>query len=111
MKKLIDKLAEKFYYKRFPERIHEHEIAISPLPVIREERYHPITVYADKLYFQREVFLEEYLSQDIIRQDLVKIMSSELVKYITFERIEEPGDRERGFTRYRGSLKILKEEA
>ena len=44
MKDFIDKLIEKLYYRRFPDRVNDHAIATAPLPIIREERYTPRTI-------------------------------------------------------------------
>lgn len=44
MKDFIDKLIEKLYYRRFPDRVDEHAIATAPLPIVREERYRPRTI-------------------------------------------------------------------
>lgn len=44
MKDFFDKLIEKLYYRRFPDRVDEHAIATAPLPIVREERYRPRTI-------------------------------------------------------------------
>lgn len=102
-------LAEKIYYKAYPERINDHElseIARQPLPIIREERYRPITICS------LEQFPEEYIdkiSEDEIKGILARNMVSNLKEFIEIKRDDPPYRFQTRTIGYRGEIKILKE--
>jgi hypothetical protein len=101
--------AEKIYYKAYPERINDHElseIARQPLPIIREERYRPITICS------LEHFPEEYIdkiSEDEIKGILARNMVSNLKEFIEIKRDDTYYCLQTRTIRYRGEIKILKE--
>ena len=107
--KWFKRLAEKIYYKAYPERINDHElaeIARQPLPIIKEERYRPITIYS------LEQFPEEYIdkiSEDEIKGILARNMVSKLKEVIEIKRDDPPYCLQTRTIGYRGELKILKE--
>ena len=101
MKKLIDRIIEKLYVKRFPERCGKF-----PLPdIIRVnmKRYAPTTLVAELQLSKREI---EVIPQEFIRRKLTEEISKGLEKDITIET-----DCFSDKVIYRGSIKILKEEA
>ena len=107
--KWFKRLIEKIYYKAYPERINDHElaeIARQPLPIIKEERYRPTTIYS------LEQFPEEYIdkiSEDEIKAILARNMVSKLKEIIEIKRDDPPYYSQTGLVGYRGELKILKE--
>lgn len=103
MKKLIDRIIEKLYVKRFPERC--GKFPIPDIISVNMKRYAPTTLIAELQISKREI--EEYkISQEFIRRELTEKISKGLEKDITIE-IDYFLDN----VIYRGSIKILKEEA
>ena len=103
MKKLIDRIIEKLYVKRFPERCGKF-----PLPDIisvNMKRYAPTTLIAEFQISKREIE-ECKISPEFIRRELTEKISKGLEKDITIET-----DYFLDNVIYRGSIKILKEEA
>ena len=79
MKDFIDKLIEKLYYRRFPDRVDEHAIATAPLPIIREERYRPRTItvvdYIPKVVLDT---LPDEKLKDMMFQKMKPLISSQI---------------------------------
>lgn len=105
----LKRLAERIYYKAYPERINDHELselARQPLPIIREERYRPITICS------LAQFPEEYIdkiSEDKIKGILAQNMVSNLKEFIEIKRDDPPYCLQTRTIGYRGEIKILKE--
>lgn len=79
MKDFIDKLIEKLYYRRFPDRVDEHAIATAPLPIIREERYKPRTIRV--VEYIPEVVLDTFSDEklkDMMFQKMKPLISPQI---------------------------------
>lgn len=95
--------AEWIYYKCFPDRVHDHEIANSPIPVIKEERYHPFTLVACEMIPEDIKF-----NNDEIRDLLARKLTSQIAEIIKIEKRDRNDfNLEMNFIEYRGEIKIL----
>ena len=109
--------AEKVYYKAYPERIGEHDIAIAPIKPLRITTYdlHCINLVAE-VRLPRE--LTEGLSDaqeeefdKYLKHELFSKFEPELVKYMKIKRDNPPDPY---FVNYRARIKFyvdLREEA
>lgn len=110
MKDFIDKLIEKLYYRRFPDRVDEHAIATAPLPIIREERFYPKTITSEMIVDERamETMPIDY-KDHFLKNTLYHNMQPQLEPYIKITRI--PPRIDVPFTMiFRGELRILEED-
>ena len=105
MKKLIDRLVERLYYKRFPDRVNEHEIATCPLPVIKEERGDIVNLKAE-IHIPREMI--GVVPREVIRREL----SSKFARMIEPAiEIQEERDRYIGApVLYTGLIRMIRRE-
>lgn len=108
MKKLIDKIVESLYYKRFPDRVNDHEIATTPISisVVKEERRDIVNLKAE-IDIPQEMI--DTIPIDFIRREL----SSKFARMIepAIEIREERDVYYRAPVRYTGLLQIVKKEA
>lgn len=99
MKKLIDRLVERLYYKRFPDRVNDHELANLPIiPVIHEERRDIVTLKTEIIIRDCDPYNPpiEYIEKEI-KRNLVERIAPEIIK-----------ERGNGLTIYTGYLRIVK---
>lgn len=104
MKKLIDKIVESLYYKRFPDRVNDHNIAITPILVVKKERGDIVNLKAE-IYIPQKMIVP----REVIRREL----SSRLKTMIdpTMIEIREERDRYIGApVRYTGLIRIIRRE-
>lgn len=108
MKKLFKKIVERLYVKTFPERAGRF-----PLPdIIRvnTRTFSPTTLRAKKIYSPYEA---PYLNDGVVYNDMLKILTPELVKYIDLIKIEGgyPITRDPSYITYEARLIVLDKEA
>lgn len=97
MKKLIDRIIERLYVKRFPERAGHF-----PLPDIIEinkKRLSVVTLHAEKR------FCRDYYPENL-RMYFIQEMRNSLIDYLVIEEIQDP--REDEFV-FRATINVLKE--
>lgn len=109
--KWFKKLAEKIYYKAYPERINDHDIATSPIEPLRVTRYDLkcIDLVAEEMipremtYCINEAQEEEFINY--LKHSLFSKFEPELIKYMKIKR-----DRitsERALYTYRARIKFF----
>lgn len=107
MKKLIDRLVERLYYKRFPDRVNDHEIATTPIPVpvVKEERGDIVNLKAEIVIPQEMI---DVVPREVIRREL----SSKLARMIepAIEIQEERDVYNRAPVRYTGLIRMIRRE-
>lgn len=103
MKKLIDRIIERLYVKRFPERAGRF-----PLPDIIEinrKRLSTVKVCAEESW-EKRYFPYDNIKEDDIRRYLMNNMKDNLIKYLKIETIDEPyADK----IKFRGIITLLEE--
>lgn len=110
MKDFIDKLIEKLYYRRFPDRVDEHAIATAPLPIIREERFIPRTITSEMSVDERAMETMPINYKDhFLKNTLYHNMQPQLEPYIELKRIP-PRTNDPYIMTFRGELRILEED-
>lgn len=106
MKKLIDRLVERLYYKRFPDRVNDHEIATTPIPVpvVKEERGEIVNIKA-KIAIPQEMI--DVVPREVIRREL----SSKLARMIEPAiEIQERDVYNRAPVIYTGLIRMIRRE-
>ena len=83
MDNFLRRIAEKLYFKCYPERAHDHELAIMPIPIVREERYKPI-----KLIVLEEIPEDINFSEAEIRDILSRKLAAKIADLMKLERVE-----------------------
>lgn len=107
MRDLINRIVERLYYKCYPDRVNDHDIANTPIPVIREERYRPETYTALYTVPRELIDLNAIPPIEYIKKDLV----NKLMRGIENEiEIREERDEITGGLAYRAEIRILKNE-
>lgn len=106
MKKLIDRLVKRLYYKRFPDRVNDYALARTPIPVVREERYRPEKLIAE-VHIPYEAYKMDRIPKEWIRKELSIKLAQGIEDQIKIEQVLEP--RLQQYI-YRGYIKILKED-
>jgi hypothetical protein len=92
MKKLINRLVERLYYKRFPDRVNDHEIATTPIEPLKITSYdlHCLDLVAEvripreATYFYNEA--QEEAFDDLLNNELFNKFKPELIKYMKILR-------------------------
>ena len=94
MKKLFKKFVERLYVKTFPERAGRF----------------PNTLHAKKIYSPYEA---PYLNDGVVYNDMLKILTPELVKYIDLIKIDGgyPITNDPSYITYEARLTVLNKEA
>lgn len=105
---MIKKLVEKLYYKCYPDRVRDHEIATMPIPVIKEERHNVRHLELEYLIPKHEVELFG-LDHCIERRkfETPHNMGKRISDYITFRQYE---DKRAGVYVVRAELDVLERE-
>lgn len=105
---MIKQLVEKLYYRCFPDRVRDHEIATMPLPVIKEERHDVRHLEFEYLIPMREVELFG-LDHCIERRkfETRHNIGEKISDYITFRQYE---DKRAGVYVLRARLDVLERE-
>lgn len=105
MKKLIDRLVERLYFKRFPDRVNDHEIATCPLPVIKEER-------GDIVNLKAEIDIPQEMIDTIPRGFIRRELSSKFARMIepAIEIREERDVCNQAPVRYTGLIRMIRRE-
>jgi len=96
--KWFKRLAEKIYYKAYPERINDHAIAMTPIEPLRITRYDLkcIDLVAEEMipremtYCINEAQEEEFISY--LKHTLFSKFEPELIKYMKIKRDRLTGD-------------------
>jgi hypothetical protein len=101
----INKIVERLYYKRFPDRVNEHEIAMAPIPVVKEER-------GDIVNLKAEIVIPQEMIDKIPREFIRKELSSKLSRMIEPAiEIQEERDRYIGApVIYTGLIRMIRRE-
>jgi hypothetical protein len=105
---MIKRLVEKLYYKCYPDRKNEHEIATMSLPVIKEERHNVRHLEFEYLIPMYEVELFG-LDRSIERRkfETRHNIGDRISDYITFRQYE---DKRAGVYVLRARLDVLERE-
>lgn len=104
--KLIKRIAEALYFKCYPERKNEHEIAWQPIPIIRESR-------ANIVKFTAQVNLPmAAIAQDKIPSEWIRAELSEKLRRIIEPEIEIRSERDLYSNRviYTGIIRVLRRD-
>lgn len=106
---MIKRLVEKLYYRCFPDRVRDHEIATMPiLPVIKEERHNVRHLEFEYLIPMHEV--ELFGLENCIERgkfETQRNMGKKISDYITFRYYE---DMRAGVYVLRARLDVLERE-
>lgn len=87
---MIKKLIEKLYYKCYPDRVHEHEIARMPIPNVKVEQYKTETIQCAKIVMQEEM---KYFGDDALKHAkrfVLEKMLEGIEPFITFKVADRP---------------------
>jgi len=103
---MIKCLVEKLYYKVFPDRVHDHELAWMPIPVIEEERYRPEKIMAE-VKIPREQLIKGGPPIERIKEDLAVNLVDYVKEHMTIECYDDPLYSGR---LYQGYIRFLRED-
>ena len=105
---MIKSLVEKLYYRVFPDRVYEHELAQMPMPipVVKEERYRPEKIMAE-VRIPREQMINNKPPIEWIKEDLAANLVDGIKEHMTIERCYDPLSQ---CLLYRGYIRFLREE-
>ena len=86
IKKFIDRIIEKAYTKRFPDRC--GRFPLPDLIRVNTKRFNPITLIAECVVDEREfTSLENGIIQDLLIEKIIK--SNDFSKFVNFQKMNE----------------------
>ena len=105
MRELIKKIVERLYYKCYPDRVNEHEIATLPIPTPIVRQYKQERIIAG-IKIPREAYIKDAIPEEFIRKELSIKIAQRLEDQISIEYSPD------NFGQYDvfGSIRILKED-
>lgn len=102
---MFKRLVEKLYYKCYPDRVRDHEIATMPLPKPQVIPYDIVPIRAPKIgdsFFLKETG-DYNKMKEFAHKELTRCIAKEIEKYITFNE-----NCDMGFLEFRAELYIAK---
>ena len=84
MRELIKKIVERLYYKCYPDRVNDHEIATSPIPTPIEKKYKYEKLIAET-HIPREYIDSGTITDNYIRGDLASRLAQALEDQVIIE--------------------------
>jgi hypothetical protein len=103
---MIKRLVEKPYYRVFPDRMDEHELAQMPIPVVKEERYRPEKIMVE-VRIPRNLMIENTIPIEMIKESLAANLVDGIKEYMTINCCDDHLSQQ---LVYQGYIKILMEE-
>lgn len=104
---MIKRLVEKLYYRVFPDRVNEHELAQMPIPVVKEEHYHLEKIMAE-IRIPHELLVENGPPPiEQIKEKLAADLIDGIKEHMTIECFNDPFSIYRS---YRGYIRFLRKE-
>lgn len=101
---MIRKLIEKLYYKAFPDRVHDHEIANMPISEPQVITYDIVPVKLVQLVDERYIPDSSHEWYEFMHRELTRKIAEEIGKYV---RVETKKDYRSGYTEYRAELEVV----
>lgn len=88
MTNFIKRQIEKLYYKAFPDRVHEHDIAQTPIPVFTERV--ATKKYRAQIFVPAELYRDDRYHDQVIKEELASKLSVQIEDRMRIEEHFEP---------------------
>lgn len=88
MTNFFKKQIEKLYYKAFPDRVHDHDIAQTPIPVFRERV--ATKKYRAQIFVPAELYRDDNYRDQVIKEELASKLGVQIEDRMRIEEHFEP---------------------